>query len=114
MDFSITSLCIFTLIFDNFSINSPKPNLSYALYSFTATEYNASSGHLSNQSIAQQLIIEGNILHLLRNFSPTGENAKTICKFSRVFYTKYFSKASLASKILSSFAKGLISPNISS
>lgn len=58
------------------------PKCSYAPNSLIATELKASLGHLSNQSIVQQLIIDGNYLHLLRNFSPTGENARTICKFS--------------------------------
>lgn len=64
--------------------------------------------------MVQQLIIDGNYLHLFLNFSPTGENAKTICKFSLTLLTKNLSKTSLESYNPYSFANGLTSLIISS
>lgn len=62
----------------------------------------------------QQLIILGNYLHLFLNFSPTGEKASTICRFSLTNYTAYLSNTSLESYNLASLAKGLMSDIISS
>ena len=91
-----------TVISDNLSIQSPIPISSFsflALNYFMATEDKASFGHLSNQSIVQQLMIEGNCLHLFLNLSPTGLNVSTMCRFYLVFWTKSFIKFSLVSMI---------------
>ena len=67
-----------TVISESFSKKSSIPKFSVALNYLIATEYKASFGHLSNQSIVQQFIIEGNCLHLFLNFYPTGLKANTI------------------------------------
>jgi hypothetical protein len=59
---------MFTHISESFSMKEFMPIVSFALNYLVATEYKASFGHLSNQSIVQQLIIEGNCLHLFLSF----------------------------------------------
>ena len=65
--------------------------------SFKAIEFRASLGHLSNQFTAQKFIIVGYYLHLLLNLFPIGENAKTICKFSRTLFVNKLKILSLFS-----------------
>ena len=54
-----------------------------------AVERRASSGQGKNQSIVVQFTSDGNVLSLRLNASPTGENARTKCKFYLQIFTKY-------------------------
>lgn len=62
-----------------FVMTASKPN---------ATEYNASVGQFENQSIVVQLTRDGNIRHLRRKASPTGDIDKTTCKLFRTRFIK--------------------------
>ena len=53
-----------------------------------ATEYKASVGQLLNQSIVVQFTKEGNMRHLRRNASPTGDMESTTCKLLRTRFIK--------------------------
>ena len=61
-----------------------------------ATAYKACSGQGINQSIIALLTRPGKFLHRVRNVSPTGDIAKTICKLFAHFVTKYCQTLSLA------------------
>mmetsp|Transcript_48483 Transcript_48483/g.115379 ORF Transcript_48483/g.115379 Transcript_48483/m.115379 type:complete len:217 (+) Transcript_48483:1366-2016(+) len=77
-----------------------------------ATLRSASWGHGMYQSMVQQLTSEGNIRRRFRNASPTGEKARTMCRFSRTSCTKCWMMMSLISSFPAAFARGRTSSTI--
>ena len=75
--------------------------VSFALNSLVATDKRASLGHRSNQSMVQQLMMEGNWRQRFRNFYPTGEKASTMCRFCLAFWLNSFIRFSRVSTIFS-------------
>ena len=57
-------------------------SISTSSRNFVATEARASSGQLWNQSIVQQLTSDGNLRRRVRNASPIGDIARTMCSWS--------------------------------
>ena len=55
---------------------------------FLATVVNASNVQLSNQSIVQQLMRDGNFRHLTLKLSPAGLIHNTICRFDLILEIK--------------------------
>mmetsp|Transcript_2342 Transcript_2342/g.7646 ORF Transcript_2342/g.7646 Transcript_2342/m.7646 type:complete len:237 (+) Transcript_2342:4635-5345(+) len=61
------------------------------------TDWSASTGHLSNQSVVQQLMSDGNMRQRTRKALPTGDMASTMCMFSRTRAMKWALMLSLVS-----------------
>jgi hypothetical protein len=64
-----------------------------------ATSSKASFGQGKNQSIAQQLTSEGNILSLRLKSSPIGDIARTICKLFFAYVANFSLIFALSSAI---------------